>query len=584
MTVTALSAGNSLVDSTKADIFAGEESILHALSFVRHSAVPIAKKDILRDLFLAYAGTADPKEQQGVKAKILQELQSQPELSSLLPKEKPKAMSTVGMSRPVPVFSAPVSPAPVAPAPAPTETKIPETLITPIAPPAPEIKPEPAPIVPPPVPTPAPVATATVAATAPGPQTPNAKARIDAIKRDINGRVGNPVNLIETDEKVGREYMTALLDAMKRSSRGDNDLTRLETAYQAALTVIRSEPTEAPAAVSATPTEKNVPPEISTPPTPPPAPTPPIVDTPIETPPAPEVVAPVVPPLPPPPPTPPIHDETPKVGLYHRPVDEIIEEEVMPEREVVTKPVETIKAPPVIPPSTEDYEMKMPEVEVKLPPAPPVKSVAKIKVASAEAPAPTKVMPPPPPPPATKPVPTPAPVAPPEPKPTKAVAAEVKPKPVEETKLRPLNETSSALPEQISKLKSAAAARDEAAKKPITDLKAPEIDQGLRLLLAEWVLFKNSGFFRRKPSGIDSPLYKQLAPLPMASVIAGRFEGVTPEIKHTLADYMTGWRYEQGIIHDMGETFENYLRRVVKEILEKQRLTRTIPENSEPKK
>ncbi len=59
--------------------------------------------------------------------------------------------------------------------------------------------------------------------------------------------------------------------------------------------------------------------------------------------------------------------------------------------------------------------------------------------------------------------------------------------------------------------------------------------------------------------------------MPMASVIAGRFEGVTPEIKRDLADYMTGWRYERGIVHEMGETFEHYLRRVVKEILERQR-------------
>lgn len=556
MTVTALSAGNSLVDSTKADIFASEESILHALSFVRHSAIPLTKKDSLRDLFLAYAGTADPKEQQEIKTKVLEELQSQPELSSLLPKEKPKATSTVGMSRPVPTFSAPTIPTPVAtPTPAPEAVKaaVKEIPVMPATPPKAEA--EPVAAVPPPEPTVVPAA---------APQNPNAKARIDAIKRDINSKVGNPVNLIETDEKVGREYMTALLDAMKRSSRGDNDLSRLEAAYQAALAVIKSEPA-APAPVSEPVVEKTAPPAV------PPEPVaPPVIETPI----VPEVPAPV-PPVPPPPPL----DETPKVGLYHRPEDEVAEEEIKIEREVVTKPVDVEKvAPPVVPPSTEGYEMKMPEVEVKLPPVPPAKSVAKIKVASAEAPAPI----PPPPPPTPKPEPIPQTKV----KPAAAKPAEVKPtpKPVEETKLRPLNETSSALPEQISKLKSAAAARDEAANKPITDLKAPEIDQGLRLLLAEWVLFKNSGFFRRKPSGIDSPLYKQLAPLPMASVIAGRFEGVTPEIKHTLADYMTGWRYEQGIIHDMGETFEHYLRRVVKEILEKQRLTRTTAENSEPKK
>ena len=59
--------------------------------------------------------------------------------------------------------------------------------------------------------------------------------------------------------------------------------------------------------------------------------------------------------------------------------------------------------------------------------------------------------------------------------------------------------------------------------------------------------------------------------MPMAAVVSGRFEGVTPEIKRHLSDYMTGWRYEQGVMHEMGETFENYLRRVIRQVLERQR-------------
>lgn len=583
MNATALSAGNSLVNPTKDDIFANEESILHALSFVRHSAVPIMKKDALRDLFLAYAGTADQKEQLEIKAKILEELKSQPELSSLLPKEKPKVSGALGMSRPVPTFSAPATPTPAIP-----KTEIVPPPIEPVAqpiPPPPPVEPVPKPITPP---APEPVAPVSTPPT----QTPNAKARIDAIKRDINGRIGNPVNLIETNEQIGREYMNALLDAMKRSSRGDNDLTRLESAYQAALSVIKTEPAPAAPPVTETVIEKAAPPPPPPPPpvtetvvekaVPPPPPPPPIVNEPIAIPPEPEVAAPTAPT---PQVPPPIMKESPRVGLYHRPIDETLAEEIPTKKIVEAKPVEVKKAPSVIPPSMEESEMKLPSAEEKLPSIPPTKSVAKIKVESAEAPKPTpppieqvdKPIPPPPPP-------EPKPVTPPPPPPQKPETAKPAAKPIEETKLRPLNETSSALPEQISKLKSAAEAREEAAKKPITDLKAPEIDQGLRLLLAEWTLFKNSGFFRRKPSGIDSPLYKQLAPLPMASVIAGRFEGVTPEIKHTLADYMTGWRYEQGVIHDMGETFENYLRRVVKEILEKQRMTKNIPENNEAKK
>lgn len=463
MTVTALSAGNSLANPDKADIFASEASILRALSFVRSSAIPLAKKDALRDLFLAYAGTAEEAERVKLKSEIVEVLKTQPELASLLPQEKSvPAVSSLGMSRPVPTFGSDVGA--VA---APTIPEAPAVVVSPkpMPPPPPEPVPPPPPAAVPPVAPPP----------APPPQTANAKARIDAIKRDINARVGNPVNLIETNETVGREYMTALLDAMKRSSRGDGDLSRLETAYQAALAAIEKGPAPEPVKVT---------------PPPPPAPKPEVV-------------------VPPPPP-----EATPKTGLYHRPVDE-----------VELPPVKVTPPPPA-------PEIKLPEPEPAVVPTIPV--VTKVKISNA-----------------------------------------TNPDSASDTKLRPLNETSSALPEQISKLKVAAAAREEAAKKPITDLKAPEIDQGLRLLLAEWVLFKNSGFLRRKPSGIDSPLYKQLAPLPMASVIAGRFEGVTPDIKHTLADYMTGWRYEQGIIHDMGETFEHYLRRVVKEILEKQRAAKS---------
>ena len=532
MTVTALSAGNSLVNPTKADIFASEESILHALAFVRHSAIPTPKKNSLRDLFLAYAGTADPKEQEDVKSKIIKELQGLPGLSSLLPKEKPATSGTVGMSRPVPSFVASTILVPEVVPPA----SVSEISTKPVAEPIPEIKPEPIPPAPLPPPAPGPAV-----ASVPPPQTANAKGRIDAIKRDINGRVGNPVNLIETNETVGREYMTALLDAMKRTSRGDGDLSRLEAAYQAALAVISKNTIAAEA-----PVEKSMAPEV------PPVP----VTPPVEIPPQPEVM---IPPAPAPLPK---HDDGPRMGLYHRPIDEVIAEEVR-------KPVEVVETPRVVPPSIPQHELKMPE-EVKLPARPPQPSVAKIKVASVE-----ELKPVPPPEVKVEPAPKPAPV---EAKPVPAPKPVTPPKvaSVADTKLRPLNETSSALPEQISKLKIAAAAVEEATKKPITDLKAPEIDQGLRLLLAEWVLFKHSGFLRKKPSGIDSPLYKQLAPLPMASVIAGRFEGVTPEIKHTLADYMTGWRYEQGIVHDMGETFENYLRRVVKEILEKQRVAKTV--------
>jgi hypothetical protein len=100
-------------------------------------------------------------------------------------------------------------------------------------------------------------------------------------------------------------------------------------------------------------------------------------------------------------------------------------------------------------------------------------------------------------------------------------------------------------------------------------LMTPEIDAGLSQLLSEWKLFKSSGWFGAGPSGINHPLYKKLAHLPMAAVVAGRFEGSTPEIRQTIADYMNGWRYEQNIVHRMDEQFEHYLRRVIGHILKK---------------
>jgi hypothetical protein len=102
-------------------------------------------------------------------------------------------------------------------------------------------------------------------------------------------------------------------------------------------------------------------------------------------------------------------------------------------------------------------------------------------------------------------------------------------------------------------------------------LMTPEVTAGLSQLLSEWSLFRSSGFFGTGPSGKDHSLYLKLAPLTMATVIAGRFEGVTPLIKQSIADYMNGWRYEEGIIHEHGETFEHYLRKVVHHIVEKKK-------------
>jgi len=95
-----------------------------------------------------------------------------------------------------------------------------------------------------------------------------------------------------------------------------------------------------------------------------------------------------------------------------------------------------------------------------------------------------------------------------------------------------------------------------------------EVDNGLDQLLSEWVLFMKSGLFGTGPRGRKHPLFKKIAPIPMPLLLSGRFEGATPEIKQSITDYMNGWRYEQGIIYEQNETFEQYLRRVIRHIID----------------
>jgi hypothetical protein len=74
--------------------------------------------------------------------------------------------------------------------------------------------------------------------------------------------------------------------------------------------------------------------------------------------------------------------------------------------------------------------------------------------------------------------------------------------------------------------------------------------------------------FGTGPKGRQHPLFLTLAPLQMPLILGGRFEGATTEIRQSITDYMNGWRYEQGIIYDAEETFEHYLRRVIRHIID----------------
>lgn len=131
-------------------------------------------------------------------------------------------------------------------------------------------------------------------------------------------------------------------------------------------------------------------------------------------------------------------------------------------------------------------------------------------------------------------------------------------------------ETRNLTPEDLPKTKNTSA---EAVGNP---LYAPEVDAGLEQLLSDWPLFKKSGLFGTGPKGTEHPLFKKIASLQIPILLAGRFEGANQEIRQSITDYMNGWRYEQGIIYQQGETFELYLRRVIKHILDTQKQRRPV--------
>ena len=155
---------------------------------------------------------------------------------------------------------------------------------------------------------------------------------------------------------------------------------------------------------------------------------------------------------------------------------------------------------------------------------------------------------------------------------TTTVPTSVKPDsvaPAAATKQAGLRSLADAMQTQ-NEVKEAAVSAAPVAETPKDPLENDLVESGLDQLLKEWSLFKSSGLLGTGAKGAAHPLYKELRNMPMNMVIAGRFEGATPEVRQSITDYMNGWRYEQGMTHDMQETFEHYLRRVVKTIIDKQ--------------
>lgn len=342
-----------------------------------------------------------------------------------------------------------------------------------------------------------------------------AKNRIAEIKQRVNEKVGNAVNLLDRDNTIGREYMTALLEAMKATaSDGDvrGTMARLETAFAKVEALLLAplptkEPESIPEPIAVTPAPQVIPPvatEVA--PIEPVSPVMPI-----------EPVAPIAPVVS----TPKIMPVIPSVAPSE-PVSVVSQSTALPQtladltanlqpREPVTPPVEPVRPPITSWDSITAAEGAEAVIQPLNVPVPPV-------------------------------VPRTAPVI----------------SPVADS--TPLK-TPADLP-TAQELKERSGVVD-----PLLDV---DVDTGLEQLLSEWSLFRKSGIFGTGPKGRQHPLYVTLAPINMSLILSGRFEGATPEIRQSISDYMNGWRYEQGILHQPEETFEHYLRRVIRHIIDLQ--------------
>lgn len=423
-------------------------------------------------------------------------------------------------------------PTPVSPTqtPAPNSPPSASPQTQPVSTPAPAQQPTPPPMTPPAQGTSAqaPAAASTVGAVDVNQSETNSLGRIRQIKAEVNAAVGNPVNLIDINNEVGREYMNALLGAMKKLNAGaPGELTaamdRLEKAFVSVKETVAQAPADRQATPSA-PTTANSPsaqptpaaqPSVSQPPTNVAKSSIPPATTPVTPPPAQPSSIPNQSPQQQgqttdnPEPTKPPTDTQSLIDKLtanlHSGKQENIASDT-PKNSESTQPATapvTASTPPSAPATA-------PQV-----PGPTAQPLFSKQVGYGSS--------------------TPA-----------AEAAEVKPGPASP-------------PAEKSAQEAPATAPDE------------EVTSGLKQLLSEWSLFKSSGLFGTGPNGIEHPLYLKLKDLPIAHILAGRYEGSKPEIKQSIADYMNGWRYEQGIVYQPGETFEVYLRRVIKQIIDSQK-------------
>lgn len=422
------------------------------------------------------------------------------------------------------------------------------------------------------------------------------KARITEIKRLVNEQIGNPVALVGAHHELGKEYMQALLAALKATGGGgvgaDAAMRRLEDSYSALLTD-KPQPKEDPVP-AASPILKPVPvppapakpvPPVIPKPEPKPEPVPIPEPSKLVPPPMPRPVPPVVPPKPVAPPMP-----QPQPAPVPRPVPPVpkpVEIPVIRESAPVSTSEPSKPIPPPVPKPVPPVSKPVPSAPQPAPKpttfSPTAALAARLKEleleaakqkqsASTSASAPTPI---------PKPVPPiPKPVAP-TPKPAPTAVPEETPVPKPAPAPEPLSHASG-FPETKYTQKSIGAVSAEAlaasglgseiqeARQSQSELASPAITKALHDLLHEWSIFESSGFFGTGPSGPEHPLYIKIAPLSMGEIITGRYEGADRHVNNVIHDYVNAWRHEQGIAYTPSETFEHYLRRVVQRIQKRQ--------------
>lgn len=373
--------------------------------------------------------------------------------------------------------------------------------------------------------------------------------RIRVIKSDVNARVGNPVNLVDVDNVLGREYMSALLEAMKLLSSASEQesiaaMQRLETVYQQVVALLDTKKDQvAPVAPVTAPVAPATTIPVAVAPVMPVTPVAPVSVAPVAVPaqvqvpapaPAPEIIAPVV-----------------SIPVVSVPVT------VPAPTPVMTPPVERVSDFAVRSKVSEKTNVPVAKSGWDAQNDNPVSGTVDVvsSVGSAVAPSDAVTV-------ARMSTPPAEPLRPVVSSVALAYTPEITPSVSEVEPLRAITELPTA--DEVSAIEAMSS----------NPLYTKDVDAGLDQLLSEWAIFKKSGLFGTGPKGREHPLYVKISGMQVPLILSGRFEGSTQEIKQSVTDYMNGWRYEQGIIYEANETFDQYLRRVIRHIIDLQKTKR----------